>query len=137
MNLLRDSDIVPHPGLDIQVGDVRKPLQLADYDVVLLANLLHLFGPDDNKNIVHNAVRSVKPGGAVIIKDILISPNRTGPRVGLYFALNMALYTNAGDLYSVPTLESWMSDAGLTDIKTVRIPRLDDTVIVVGARPKG
>jgi precorrin-6B methylase 2 len=134
LRLLDETGVRSHPRLEASAADARDCLPTEEYDVVLLANLLHLFGPADCQRIVQKAVSAAVPGGSVVIKDVLISPSRTGPPVGLYFALNMALYTECGDVHSVPQLTAYMSEAGLVDIHEIELSELPDSVTVVGVR---
>lgn len=134
VRLLDETDVGSHPRFEASAADAREFLPAEKYDVVLLANLLHLFGPADCRRIVQNAVSAAVPGGSVVIKDVLISPSRTGPPVGLYFALNMALYTEGGDVHSVPQLTAYMREAGLVNIHELEISELPDCVAVVGVR---
>jgi precorrin-6B methylase 2 len=134
VGLFKQTTAATIPHLVPKSIDARALSLEAEYDIVLLANLLHLFGPNDCQKIVQRAAHAAKPGGTVVIKDVLISQQRTGPLVGLYFALNMALYSESGDVHPIPTLTGWMLDAGLTDVRTVGIAGLKNSAVVIGIR---
>jgi hypothetical protein len=105
------------------------------HGIALLANLLHLHSPDTCSRLVAAAARAVAPGGAVVIKDLRVDDDRSGPIEGLLFALNMALYTEAGDVYSTSQLRGWLAAAGLVEIEEHRLAAALDAVVVVGRRP--
>ena len=86
------------------------------HGAVLLANLLHLHSPAMCARLCAAAARAVAPGGVVVIKDLRVDDGRKGPLEGLLFALNMAIYTEAGDVYATSQLRAWLADAGLVDI---------------------
>jgi hypothetical protein len=77
----------------------------------------------------------VAPGGVIVIKDLRIDDDRSGPLEGLLFALNMAVYTDAGDVYPASQLRAWLRDAGLIDIVERRLDAAPDAVVVIGRRP--
>ncbi len=102
------------------------------YDFVLLANVLHLCGPTACMGLVNTAAQALVPGGRLIIKDLRIENNHTGPPVSVYFALNMALYTEAGDVYAKDDVCSWIRAVGLRDLHTVNDSR--SLVIIASKR---
>lgn len=89
------------------------PEQPANADVVLLANVLHLYGPTDARRLVQLASRCLKPGGQLVARDLWLDSDRRGPVASLYFSLNMALYTESGRVYPTDQVVDWMEDAGL------------------------
>jgi len=107
----------------------------AGHGAVLLANLLHLHPEDMCARLCAAAARAVAPGGMVVIKDLRIDEDRTGPLEGLLFALNMAVYTAAGDVHPTSQLRAWLSAAGLVDIVERRLDAAPDAIVVIGRRP--
>jgi SAM-dependent methyltransferase len=105
------------------------------HGAAVLANLLHLHSPDMCARLCAVAARAVAPGGVVVVKDLRVDDDRTGPIEGLLFALNMALYTEAGDVYSNSQLRAWLAQAGLADIAEHRLTAAPDAIVVVGRRP--
>jgi 3-hydroxy-5-methyl-1-naphthoate 3-O-methyltransferase len=81
------------------------------------------------------AARAVEPDGVVVIKDLRIDEDRTGPLEGLLFALNMAIYTDAGDVYPSSQLAAWLQNAGLVDIVERRLDASPEGVVVIGRSP--
>jgi SAM-dependent methyltransferase len=103
--------------------------------VVLLCNLLHLHGPRACARLVRRAAASLaEEGGVVVVKDFFVEPDRRGPRAGLVFALNMALYTAEGDVYPVPAIAEWLRAAGLTAIESFRLAADPEAIVVTGRR---
>lgn len=83
------------------------------HDVALLANVLHLHAPKICAELIRRAATSLRPGGRLVVIDLTIESNRSGPATGVYFALNMALYTAGGSVYSTSEIGVWMRAAGL------------------------
>jgi SAM-dependent methyltransferase len=105
------------------------------YGAALLANVLHLHPPDMCARLVAAAARAVAPGGVVVIKDLRVDDDRTGPLEGLLFAVNMAIYTEAGDVYPTSQLHAWLAAAGLVDIEARRLVAAPDAVVLIARRP--
>lgn len=105
------------------------------HGAALLANLLHLHSAETCARLVAAAARAVAPGGTVAIKDLRVDDDRAGPIEGLLFALNMAIYTDAGDVYSTAQLRAWLTEAGLVEVAEHRLAAAPDAIVVVGRRP--
>jgi len=113
-------------------GDARELVLGEEHDTALLANVLHLHGPITCERLCDVAARAVVPGGRVVIKDLRLDDDRRAPLAGVWFALNMAIYTDGGDVYPAAQLREWLVRAGLVDVTE---QSLGDHVIVTGRRP--
>lgn len=113
-------------------GDAREVALGEDHDVVLLANVLHLHGPTTCAELCGAAARAVMPGGAVAIVEL-----RSDSPEGPWFALNMALYTERGDVYPTGAFHDWLAAAGLIELVDHRLAAAPENVVVVGHRPRG
>ncbi len=125
-----------HPGEEAILADREEVLALADVpgarllpldilnspfpkaQTILLANVLHLFGERDCRTILAKAAAA---GKLVVVKDLLIEPDRSGPAEGVFFALNMALFTLEGDVHDPEAIAFWMREAGLAEPRRVRV----------------
>jgi hypothetical protein len=63
----------------------------------------------------------------VIVKDLYIAPDRSGPRASVLFALNMALYTDGGDVHDEEALADFLGGRA-------ELGRLGDSVLAVARR---
>jgi SAM-dependent methyltransferase len=116
-------------------GDARLVDVGRDFDIVVLANLLHLHGPSACAELCAVAARAVKRGGLVLVKDLRLDDDRSGPIEGLLFALNMAVYTDAGDVYTAAQIRAWLREAGLDDIAEHPLDVAPDAFVIAGRRP--
>lgn len=117
-------------------GDATTVRLAGDYGVALLANVLHLHSPGMCQQLLAVAAAAVAPGGHVVIKDLRVDDDHRGPLEGLLFALNMAIYTEAGDVYDTATLRRWLGEAGLTDIAQIALARSPDAIALIARRPR-
>jgi SAM-dependent methyltransferase len=106
-----------------------------DYDVALLANVLHLHDESNAAALIEVAAKALAPGGVVVVKDLRMDEGRTGPIEGLLFALNMAVYTGGGDVYEGSRVRSWMAAAGLVDVEERRLDVAHDAIVIIGRKP--
>jgi len=95
----------------------------------LLANVLHLYGPKDAAELVARAAKCVAPGGAVVVKDF-----RAASETGAWFDLNMALFTEAGEVHDEERLQRFLCDAGMHDVRTEALRCDPGSIAVLGTK---
>lgn len=115
-------------------GEIEQTKFQTAFGVALLANVLHLHGTAACERLVRHVADSVVPGGMVAIVEVDVGPDRIGPAPGLYFALNMALYTTEGDAHDRNRIAGWLRAAGLGEIEEVRLASDPDQIAVTGRR---
>jgi len=98
------------------------PLDAGKYDLVLLSAICHMFSPEENRQLLGRAYQALAPHGRLVISDFILEPDKTAPRFGALFALNMLVNTRAGSSYSEPEYEAWLKEAGFGETKRVRLP---------------
>jgi hypothetical protein len=109
-------------------------LERSGHALGLLANVLHLYPADRAAELVRRVTRAVAPGGRVEVIEVYVAPDRSGPPLGLYFALNMALYTDGGSTYDPEQIAGWMRAAGLDDLRVEKLASAPGSVVVSGLR---
>ena len=72
--------------------------------------------------------------GIVVIKDVRIDDRRRRPDVAVLFALNMTIYTKAGDVHVSGDIATWMAEAGVTGIREIRLASSPDALVFTGQR---
>ena len=109
--------------ISTRAGDMLTvPLEPGKYDLVLLSAICHMFSPEENRELLQRAYRALAPRGQVVISDFVLEADKTAPRFGALFALNMLVGTRAGSSYSEPEYSAWLKDAGFAETKRVRLP---------------
>ena len=115
--------------------DLLSGIYPGEQGVVLLSNVLHLFGAGDCRAIVRKAAAALRPGGLLLVKDLEIDAARTGPAESVLFALNMALFTEAGDVHLPLVIEGFLRDAGLGPPLRLRLETSPNSLVLACAKP--
>jgi len=104
------------------------------YDVVTIFGALHQESPEAIVDILKRARRALKPGGRVVVLDMMTDATHTAPKFSALFAVNMALTTENGWVFSDAELKDWMRAAGFTPGDTRTVPPPMPHWIVEGVR---
>lgn len=86
------------------------------YDLVFASAIIHINSFEQNKNLVQKCFNSLNPGGQLVISDFIMNDDRTEPKTGTLFALNMLVGTSSGNTYTEKEICSWLVDAGFTGL---------------------
>ncbi len=117
--------------LELRGGDFLDAFPEGPFDLVLLANITHIYDPETNRRLLADAFRALAPGGAVAILDFV----RGMDPFAALFAITMLLNTERGDTYGRARYEEWLSAAGFGG---VRVERMDaDRHLITARRPAG
>ncbi len=90
---------------------LRDPLPTG-HDVCLLANLIHYFGPADNRALLRNIRAAVEPGSRLLIADFWTDRTHTQPLMAALMAVEFAVHEKDGDVYSVDEGRAWLAETG-------------------------
>ncbi|WP_338773497.1 methyltransferase [Nocardia vulneris] len=94
------------------------PALPGSHDTILLANILHDWGPDTRAMLLTKAHAALPHNGAIIIIEHMLDDTRTGPLQAAVMGLNMIVETDAGRSYHPADHAKALRAAGFTDIQT-------------------
>lgn len=103
-------------------GDYRKDDFPKDFDVVIFFGVLHQESPESIISLFKKAAASLRPGGSVYVLDLMTDPTRCKPEFSALFAVNMALTTDNGWVFSSDELEGWLREAGFQGFSVKPLP---------------
>ncbi len=92
------------------------------YDVVTIFGALHQESPEQIVDILRRAYRALRKGGTLYVLDMMTDSTHTAPKFSALFAVNMALTTENGWVFSDEELKGWMREAGFTPGETRPVP---------------
>ena len=96
--------------------------EAAAYDVVTIFGALHQESPVQIVDILKRAHRALKPAGRLLVLDMMTDRTHTAPKFSALFAVNMALTTANGWVFSDEELKGWMREAGFEPGETCPVP---------------
>lgn len=91
-------------------------------DALLFFGMLHQEAPESIASLFQKACSALNPGGIVYILDLMTDASHTQPAFSALFAVNMALTTENGWVFSDRELREWLTTAGLTDFTCQPLP---------------
>src|SRR5262249_33155194 len=106
-----------------------------DHDVILLSLIMHDWSEADDRAILHKCYDALPSGGAVIIAELLVNDDKTGPVPGALMSLNMLIETGGGRNYTAAEYGAWLTDCGFRKIRTVRFKGPGADGAVIGYKP--
>jgi ubiquinone/menaquinone biosynthesis C-methylase UbiE len=92
------------------------------FDAVTIFGALHQEAPEMIVSILKRAAAALKPGGKIMILDMMSDATHTQPAFSALFAVNMALTTYNGWVFSDTELHAWLQEAGFTACTTQPVP---------------
>jgi (2Fe-2S) ferredoxin/SAM-dependent methyltransferase len=117
----------------VRVGDLHDDGYGAGYDLVFLSAICHMNSPDENRAMFAKAFAALTPSGRLVIQDFVLNADKTGPKTGALFALNMLVGTRGGSAYNEEEYVGWLREAGFATLKRVSLPGPTD--LVMARRP--
>lgn len=100
-------------------GDFRTNSLPGGHDLAFLSAIIHMNSPAENLALYKNVYSALVPGGRLIIRDHVMSADRTQPRAGALFAINMLVGTPGGGTYTLAEIRDDLETAGFTAVRLI------------------
>jgi hypothetical protein len=104
------------------------------YQVATLGHILHSEGEARSRKLLEKTAAAMASGGTIAIAEWLVNPDRTGPTMGLIFAVNMLVNTDQGNTFSFEEIASWLKAAGFVEPRMLEVPGPGPLVLATKAR---
>lgn len=101
-------------------GDFYSDELPAGADFAWLSAVAHQNSRRQNRALFARIYSSLKQGGVLVIRDVVMDESRTSPQAGALFAVNMLVATEAGSTYTLDEFREDLSQAGFTDVILLR-----------------
>jgi predicted O-methyltransferase YrrM len=105
-----------------------------DHDVHLLSMILHDWDEAKNRALLRRSFEALPSGGAVVISELLVNDEKTGPAPAALMSLNMLIETE-GRNYTPTEYSAWLEEAGFRHIETVWFDAPAANGAVIGRKP--
>jgi SAM-dependent methyltransferase len=100
--------------IEVVEGDLFSDPIPVGHDAVLLANVIHLFSPERNRELLSRIRESVAPGTKLLLIDFWTDASHTQPVFAALMAGEFLAVTGEGDSYSVEEVGDWLERTGWT-----------------------
>ena len=105
-----------------------------DHDIHLLSMILHDWDEAKNRAMLRRSFEALPSGGAVVISELLVNDEKTGPAPAALMSLNMLIETE-GRNYTPAEYSAWLEEAGFRNIETVWFEAPGANGAVIGRKP--
>lgn len=92
------------------------------YDVAFLGHILHSEGREASETLLRRLCQSLKPGGVLVIAEMVAARPRTADVFSNLFDLNMLMWTEDGTVFDGTEMETMCRAAGFSQLKWVSGP---------------
>lgn len=103
-------------------------------DVLLLSMILHDWPPEKNRVILRKCFKALPPGGVVIVSELMMDDDKTGPVPAALMSLTMLIETE-GRNYTWAEYTEWLEETGFKRIQRVPLNSPGANGILVGHKP--
>lgn len=110
-------------------GDFDKDELPAGNDLAWLSAIIHQNSPAQNEALFARIFRALVPGGRLILRDHVMEPDRTRPRAGALFAVNMLVGTSGGGTYTFEEIRAGLERTGFTRIRLIQAGERMDALV--------
>lgn len=110
-------------------GDLQKVKYGNGHHIATLGHILHSEGADRSRRLLKKVFKALSPGGTIAIMEFVVDDDRSGPPMGLLFAVNMLVNTKAGDTFSFKEISSWLREAGFTNPRLLDVPAVSPLIL--------
>jgi ubiquinone/menaquinone biosynthesis C-methylase UbiE len=107
----------------------------AAFDLVIAANLCHLFGEEANRRLFDMTAQWLVPGGVVAVIEPLSQEGLNGSRALSLYAVGLAHRTASGKVYPFRTYTEWLHAAGFRDVKRIELAASPPATLVCAQLP--
>ena len=115
--------------LTVIPGDLLKVRFGKNHQVATLGHILHSEGRARSRKLLKKTFDALAPGGTIAIMEFLVNHDRTDPVIGLLFAVNMLVNTEAGDTFSFEEISGWLREAGFVRPRLLQVPAVSPLVL--------
>lgn len=105
------------------------------HDVLLFSMILHDWDEPTNRKLLAKAYAALPAGGLVIVSELLLDTDRSGPAPAALMGMNMLVETVGGRNYSDAEYADWLTGAGFGEVRTVRFDAPGANGAVLAVKP--
>jgi predicted O-methyltransferase YrrM len=105
--------------VSLEPGDFYHDPLPSGHDLAFVSAIIHQNSPEQNVALFRKVWAALDPGGRIVIRDYVLSPDRTSPKSGAIFAVNMLSGTSGGNCYTYQEIADALNQAGFTRVRQI------------------
>ena len=105
--------------ITIAEGDIFKGSPPRGADVVLIANVAHIFLPERNQELFRRVRSHVVNSARLLLLDMWTDPSHTSPQPAPLMAGEFLLFAGEGDVYSAEEVQVWLRKTGWQPVEQI------------------
>ncbi|WP_199739363.1 methyltransferase [Streptomyces klenkii] len=121
--------IAVHPG-----DFLNDPALPQGHDLILLSMVLHDWDEPTGRALLAKCHAALPPGGAVVISELMVDDDRSGPAAAALMGLNMLVETVGGENYTAAEYGRWLTDTGFEQPRDVLLDGPGANRVLVAVR---
>jgi ubiquinone/menaquinone biosynthesis C-methylase UbiE len=118
--------------IETQTGDMWEH-PFPEADLHFYSNIYHDWSREKGALLTRKSFESLPPGGRIVVHEMLLDDDKTGPLAAVGFNILMLVWSADGGQYSGRELTEMLTDAGFRQIETK--PTFGYNSIVTGVKP--
>ena len=115
-------------------GDFYKDPLPEGFDFAWISAIIHQQNREQSRALYRAALRSLRPGGKVAVRDFIMDASRTKPLAGAFFGINMLVNTRTGMVYTFDEVKEDLEQAGFVNVR-LPVPAETMSAVVVAHKP--
>lgn len=106
--------------VSLVAGDFREDPLPKGHDLALLSAIIHMNSLEQNTALYRKIHEALDPGGRLVIRDHVMKPDRTEPKAGALFAVNMLAGTKGGGTWTYEEIKAGLIEAGFEKVRLIQ-----------------
>ncbi len=115
-------------------GDFTTDVLPPGHDFAWISAIIHQMGRNESRDLYRKTFAALNNGGTVAIRDFMMNSNRTNPKDGAFFGVNMLVATETGRVYSFDEVREDLEASGFSDV-FLAVPTDTMSAIVTAKKP--
>jgi ubiquinone/menaquinone biosynthesis C-methylase UbiE len=103
------------------------------FDVALLGHICHSEGEERTRALFRRVHRALKPGGRILIAEMVADEGRREATFPLLFAVNMLVNTEEGDTFTFGEYRRWLEEARFGQVRMIEAPSPSPLILATKA----
>jgi SAM-dependent methyltransferase len=122
------------PRVTLAAGDFYLNQLPGGADFAWVSAICHQHSRRHNRDLFAKVYKALAPGGRIAIRDMVMEPDRTSPREGALFAINMLINTDSGGTF---TLAEYAEDLQAVGFENTQLAVKDEGMnsVVIASKP--